>query len=64
MENEEEIILQKVKNMKRENELLMVIFEELDELISTGYNGPIKSEKTEGLIFSLQEYKKWRNGVE
>jgi len=50
-----------LKNVKRENELLTVIFEELDELISSGYNGPINSEKTEGLLYSLDEYKLWKS---
>jgi len=59
--NEEEELYNKLKNMKRENELLMVIYEELDELISSGYNGKLQDESTEGLFYSINEYKKWKS---
>lgn len=47
--------------MKRENELLTVIMEELDDLVKMGYNGSFLSEETSGLTSSLQEYKLWKN---
>lgn len=63
MNNEEEELYNKLKNMKRENELLMVIYEELDELISSGYNGSLQDNSTEGLLYSFNEYKKWKSGT-
>lgn len=49
--------------MKRENELLMVIFEEVDELVKSGYDGPFMGEEVRGIFYSVNEYKKWRKEV-
>lgn len=59
----EDQLFQKIVSMKKENELLMVIFEELDELIKTGYSCYICDEKLSGLISSYEEYKKWKNNA-
>ena len=58
---EEQELLNKLARMKRENELLMVIFEELDELIKSGYSGSIAGEEAGGVTFAMKEYKKWKN---
>lgn len=60
---EEEVLYQKIKLMKRENELLMVIFEEVDELVKSGYDGPFMGEEVRGIFYSVNEYKKWRKEV-
>lgn len=60
---EEETLFQKIKLMKRENELLMVIFEEVDELVKSGYDGPFMGEEVRGIFYSVNEYKKWRKEV-
>lgn len=60
MNFDEEEVYNKIVHMKRENEYLMVIFEELDELIKTGYSGKLAEEAARGLLFAHQEYLKWR----
>ena len=62
--SEEDILLQKIKLMKRENELLMVIFEEVDELVKSGYDGPFMGEEVRGIFYSINEYKKWKKEVQ
>ena len=59
-QEEEDAIFQKVVRMKRENELLMVIFEEVDELVKTGYDGSFMGEEVRGIFHAVNEYKKWR----
>ena len=60
-EEEEEILFQKVVNLKKERDYLYVIYEELDELARKGYDGSFNSEDTRGLMFAIQEYKnKWK----
>ena len=61
MLTEEEELYQKIKRMKRENELLMVIFEELQELVKDGYACPNCTDETSGLFYAYREYDKWRN---
>lgn len=57
---EEESIYNKIFSMKRENELLTVIFEEVDELVKSGYDGPFMGEDVRGIFFAINEYKKWK----
>lgn len=57
---EEEQLYQKIKKMKRENEYLMVIYEELLDLIREDYKGPFKSESTRGVFYAVNEYEKWK----
>lgn len=59
MSNEEAELYEKVKQMKRENEFLMVIFEEIEDLIKMGYDGPFMGEEVRGVFFAVNEYKKW-----
>lgn len=61
MTSQEQIVYDKIVDMKRENELLIVIFEELDELIKNGYSGKLAEEAARGLLFAHEEYLKWRN---
>ena len=56
----EQELFNKIKNMKRENELLMVIFEEVDDLVKMGYDGPFMGEEVRGIFYAINEYKKWR----
>lgn len=60
MTDEENLYFEKIKKMKRENELLMVIFEEVDDLVKMGYDGPFMGEEVRGIFFAVNEYKKWR----
>lgn len=46
--------------MKRANELLTVIMEELDDLVKREYSGSFTGEDTQGLMYALAEYKKWK----
>lgn len=61
MTKEEEEIFQKVVNMRRENELLTVIYEEANDLIEKGYDGSFLGEEVKGFFFAVNEYKKWKN---
>lgn len=58
MTSEEEDVYNKILNLKREKEYLYVIYEELDELARSGYSS-LSDEQCRGLMFALQEYKKW-----
>ena len=60
-EEEEDLIFQKVVDMKRENELLMVIFEEVNDLVKSGYDGPFMGEEVRGIFYAVNEYKKWKS---
>jgi len=60
MTEEENLYFEKIKKMKRENELLMVIFEEVDDLVKMGYDGPFMGEEVRGIFFAVNEYKKWK----
>lgn len=60
MTEEENFYYEKIKQMKRENELLMVIFEEVDDLVKMGYDGPFMGEEVRGIFFAVNEYKKWK----
>ena len=60
MSNEESDLYEKIKNMKRENELLMVIFEEVDEMVKDKYFCTNCADETSGLFYAYKEYKKWR----
>ena len=42
----------------------MVIFEEVDELVKSGYDGPFMGEEVRGIFYSINEYKKWRKEVQ
>lgn len=61
MNFDEEEVYNKIVHMKRENEYLMVIFEELDELIKNGYTGKLAEDAARGLLFAHEEYINWRN---
>jgi len=61
MTTEEETLYNQLKQFRTSHDKLYVIFEELDELVRSGYNGSFKSEHTEGLLSSLSEYKRWKN---
>jgi hypothetical protein len=58
---DEQNLYNKISAMKRENELLTVIYEELDELIKNGYSGALAEEAARGLLYAHSEYTKWRN---
>lgn len=60
MSKEEEVLYSKIVNMKRENELLTVIFEEVDELVKSGYDGQFIGEEVRGIFYAIKEYKQWR----
>lgn len=60
MTNEEQVVYEKIVSMKRSNELLTVIFEEIDELINSGYNGSFNGEALRGMLYAVNEYKKWK----
>lgn len=63
MTYEEEELYKKLEHMKRENELLMVIFEEVEDLIKMGYDGPFMGEEVRGIFYSVNEYRKWRKNA-
>lgn len=60
MNIEEQELFIKIAKMKRENELLTVIFEEVDDLVKSGYDGPFIGEEVRGIFYAVNEYKKWR----
>ncbi len=60
MTKEEEEIFQKVIDLRRENELLMVVFEEVNDLVKSGYDGPFMGEEVRGIFYAVNEYKKWK----
>ena len=61
MTPEEQELFNKIASLKRENELLKVVFEEVEELIKTGYDGPFLGESVRGIFYSYNEYNKWRH---
>lgn len=60
MTKEEEEIFEKVVKMRRENELLMVIYEEVNDLVKSGYDGPFMGEEVRGIFYAINEYNKWK----
>jgi hypothetical protein len=61
MTTEEQELYVKLVKIKRSNELLTVIFEELDELLNSDNNKLLNTAEMEGLVYSYNEYKKWKN---
>lgn len=59
-EQEEENLFQKVVFLKKERDLLYVLFEELDELIKSGYACTSCADETSRLFYAYNEYKKWK----
>lgn len=64
IQDEEQILLKKIIHMKRENELLMVIFEEAEELIKNGYFCSHCADETKGIFYAVREYNNWRDSYE
>ena len=60
MNNEEQELYEHLKNFKEGYDKLHVIFEEVDDLIKMGYDGPFMGEEVRGIFFAVNEYKKWR----
>lgn len=61
MTTEEQELYNKLVHLKREHELLYVIFEEVNDLIKSGYDGQFMGEEVRGIFYSVNEYKKWKN---
>lgn len=61
MTPDEQELFDKLVLLKRENELLKVVFEEVEELIKTGYDGPFMGENVRGIYYAYNEYNKWNN---
>ena len=57
---EEEELFQKITNLKRERDLLFVVFEEAKDLIKSGYDGPFMGEEVRGIFHAVNEYDKWK----
>lgn len=62
MTKEEDEIFQKIVDLKKERDVLFVIFEELEDLIKSGYNCESCKGKLENLLYSYDEYNKWKTG--
>ena len=60
MNKEEEEIYRKISNMKRENELLVVIYEEINELLKSGYTGSFEGNEAKGILYAIKEYENWK----
>ncbi len=60
MTDEEEELFQKVIDLKKERDMLYVIFEEVNELVKSGYDGPFMGEEVRGIFYSINEYNKWK----
>ena len=52
---------EQIKKFKEGYDKLYVIYEELDDLVKMGYDGPFMGEEIHGLLHSLQEFKRWKN---
>ncbi len=61
MTDEEQNLYKQLKTFKDAYDKLYVIFEEVDDLIKSGYNGPFIGEEVRGVFFAVNEYKKWRS---
>lgn len=64
MTNEESELYEKLVKLKREHELLMVVFEEVDDLVKSGYDGPFMGEEVRGIFYAVNEYKKWKKNAD
>ena len=60
MTDEEQNLYKQLKTFKDAYDKLYVIFEEVDDLIKSGYNGPFIGEEVRGVFYAVNEYKKWR----
>lgn len=61
MTDEEQNLYKQLKTFKDAYDKLYVIFEELDDLVKMGYDGPFMGEEVRGVFFAINEYKKWRS---
>ena len=60
MTTEEQILYEEIKKFKEGYDKLYVVYEEVDDLIKMGYDGPFMGEEVRGIFFAVNEYKKWR----
>lgn len=58
---DENFLYQQIVDLKNSHDKLYVIFEELDELIKSGYHCLSCEKDISGLLMSYEEYKKWKN---
>lgn len=58
-QEEEDILFQKVLNLKKERDLLYAIFEQLDKRSKDGYTCK-KCKKNSHLENTINQYKHWR----
>lgn len=59
-QEEEELLFQKVVNLKKERDMLYAIFEQLDKRFKDGYTCGKCKKKTSGIEQLINQYKKWR----
>lgn len=60
MTNEEQNLYEQLQSFKKEYDKLYVIFEEVEDLVKSGYDGPFMGEEVRGIFYAVNEYKKWR----
>lgn len=60
-EEEENKLFEKVVNLKHGYDKLYVIYEELRDLIKSGYDGPFMGEDIRGLFSSYLEFERWQD---
>lgn len=63
MTSDEQEIFDQIVYLKKEKELLYVIYEELDEILNLKYTSLQYSDETSGLFFAHNEYKKWKENA-
>lgn len=59
MNHEEEALFKKLLNISAERQYLLKIYEEVDSLIRSGYDGPFMGEDIRGVTSSVLHYKNW-----
>lgn len=57
----EDEVFNKVVELKEGYDKLYVIYEELRDLVKSGYDGPFMGEDIRGLFHSYLEFEKWQN---
>lgn len=59
MTNEEEELFRKLVDIYAERQYLLKIYEEIDSLIRSGYDGQFIGEDIRGVTSSVLHYKNW-----
>lgn len=63
MTKEEQNLLNTLSLFKKEKEMLFGIYEEINSLIKSGYDGPFMGEEVRQIFIKVNEYNLWKKNA-